>query len=181
MNLLSFVRKPDPKKVTNYIVNIHVSLSGWRGPFVNEAHFDRISRAYQESKEKIGGFWIVDSEGNVQRGLMHGLHTIELERDVSDFPPLIMPHLSMKNGRVIRLTPGGSFISEELYFGDVPIRTLDGLYSSLPNQDDNTKIHYLVMDLKAHNPDYKFDSISTREKTRLRLLENTYRMKISDQ
>jgi hypothetical protein len=59
-----------------------------------------------------------------------------------------------------------------------PHYTLKGLYDSLPNERMHTRIDALKDELARRNG-YSFESIVTSGKTKLKLLENLYRRKVS--
>ncbi len=61
------------------------------------------------------------------------------------------------------------------------IRTLDGLYSTLKNERQNTRIGAILSELEKRDDKFSFDSIATKKETRLKLLERQYQQRISNQ
>lgn len=179
------------------IFNVGISIDGWQGPFKYMGEFDSMHKKKQQAREFYSGRFMVMNTGRIARGGKTGLHTRKGTVHLDEPNPL--PHVHYKDGGIddISFKDGCAYIdnihdifcdaansdkenAEMLEKALKPTYTLEGLYSTLPDQKMNTRITALEQQLKEKR-DFAFQSIAKRKETRLKLLEHQYRRKISGQ
>ena len=176
MGLINFLKKE--KKSENIEVplfNINIALKGWKGPFKDIAHFELIADRERDRRNCNGDFYVL-SGGRLLKGKKENLHTFKGDLDLEEYT-----HVHHNYGIHISdiISKNGDLFFSHI-FGTNPVYTLQGLYNSLPNKKINTKINMLIDALETHT-NYKFNSISKRKETKLKILENAYKRLISNQ
>jgi hypothetical protein len=176
------------KKKSLDVFNISFSISGYHGPFRD--FYDFFSRAEIASKVKpyVGNFH-VNNNGEVKPGFINGLHTLNADFDLDEFRSssgilggISMHHIPYNSEQYSGILDV-LVSSEKMLFLDVrgnPIYTLDGLYSTLPNNKINTRINAINQCLEYFDNPLD-NSIATRKETKLKIAENLYRRKVSNQ
>ncbi|VVB78072.1 Uncharacterised protein [uncultured archaeon] len=178
---LNMLKKREVKEKTP-IFNIHLKITGWEGPFRDYNEFRHVVDHFNYLPDSSTIGYRVLENGKLVPGTKTGLHTYSGEIDLSEFDM----HIHFKSGIGHIVKEGNSiFLKDEkddynAGFPRTPIYALEGLYATLPNNQRITKIRKLEKELKEQRG-YEFNSIARLEKTRLKLLENTYRRKISSQ
>ena len=172
------------------LCNVHISLNDWQGPFKDEDIFEIIAKRYNDAKKNFAGKRKLLRNGELNLGSDSRLHT---RKGSVDLYALGQPHVHFDDGGLQYIEgPTAMFgpvtlNSNRKYwesFSDedrrLPWYTLNGLYSTLPNERMSTRIQVLEKHLK-HHACYNFESIARRKETRLKLLENAYRRLVSNQ
>jgi len=163
------------------LFNIQFDVNGWEGPFSDVNEFRHVSK--QLEKIKSARAFIVANNGILTHGTKEGLHTFYGEIDLRES----YLHFHYSSGMADRIVKeGDDLVLEYLAINkkngveSSPRYTLDKLYSTLSNEKMSTKIGALREALQQH-ANYRSESIAKRKNTRLKLLENAYRRKVSDQ
>ena len=167
-------KKQQPKPTPVPAFNIVIDIEGWEGPFDSLEEFEGMAHKVSIAESQYVGQFHVLSSSRLSHGFKEGVHTYKGEVDLRDQP--IHVHYGHRIDDIY-------FTSEGTFFGRrdrVPKYTLQGLYKTLPNDKTSTRISALRSTLESR-VGYKFDSIATRKEVQLRLLENQYRRRISDQ
>ena len=191
-----------PKKVNlkEPICNLKIDLTGWQKNYSSLIDFVNLSEKMNVLSKFYGDFRLLRDGSLVRSPLDSRFHTHEVELDLREnfrynFPDTFEmrpfrdynpPHLHFKNnGKILGDISPDSFDDIETTklscspFSK-PHYTLNGLYFTLPDMKMNTKIEALQKEI-LYKTGYKSESIATRKETRLKVLENTYKRKISDQ
>ncbi len=130
-------------------------------------------RECDETSQYIGEFTVYSS-GRLERKITPTLHDYKATLEYCD------DHIHLREGRgMIELITKNSKPFLEAEF-ETPQFTLDGLYSSVcPEVSEKPEL--LIEYIKQFDPKVQFNSIATREETKLKLLENAYKRYVSNQ
>lgn len=175
VGLLERIKKKTSAKA---LFNIQFNVVGWERGFRHVDEFRCAARKLEEigSERKF----TVYSDGRLVHGLEKGLHSFCGEIDLREDHPRYEIHIHYFKGDVEHIsTKGNNLVLKDILVTS-PRYTLEGLYSTLPNEKMSTRIGALKTALQEH-VGYEFKSIAKRKDTRLKLLENAYRRRVSNQ
>ncbi|MFH1521341.1 MAG: hypothetical protein ABIF18_00110 [archaeon] len=131
-----------------------------------------LMKEYDRTSQYIGEF-MACSSGQLIRGKENSLHTYEIKlgycEDHIHFPKRGIVDIITKNQK--------PFLEAEFENSRF---TLNGLYSSVWSWELK-KPEMLIDHIKKFNPEFQFNSIATREDTRVKLLEHAYKKYVSNQ
>jgi len=122
---------------------------------------------------KYIGEFIVYNSGRLERGRKHYLHTNTTTIDYGD------DHVHIKGQIIDIATNHNSKPSLNAKFRDRQF-TLDGFYAHNSFNEKN-KEKALYKETRKSNSSFRFDSIATHSRTRIKILENAYRRYVSNQ
>jgi hypothetical protein len=182
------------------VCNLHIDINGWQRTYRNLDY-----QTFLSNSKKLGvlgkfrGDFRLLMDGSLIPSIPdEGFHSYGAEIDLDEvykinfsttkFGPLRylgLPHLHFVPGGEIvgHIHPDSLEDRSELKLTSCPFSrphyTLKGLYNSLEDEKFNTKINALRDELGRGG--YVDNSIANRKQTKLKLLENRYRRKVSNQ
>jgi hypothetical protein len=169
-------------KLSNFAMyNLDIKLEdGWQGPFEEPRDLQLMNERLKEVLPFVGDFTVY-RDGRLLCLKTEGLHTYSGIIDVDQNDHIHFGSPGRRNiSRIKKNWLREKSLVDGFYTPESPVYTLDGLYDTLEDNSEELKIGTLVDALEEH-ANYNFESIATGEKTRLKLLENSYRKHISDQ
>jgi len=173
------------------IFNVHLKITGWEGPFGDYNEFRHVVRGLNYLGDSSTIAYKVMENGKLVPGLREGLHTYSGEIDLGEMGL----HIHYNGGGIGPLLREGDsvfLLDEKMNYENgmkrKPRYTLQGLYETLTDNRMNTKIKRLEEELKEQdkykfntNLRYQFNSIVKHKETKVKLLENAYRRRVSNQ
>ena len=162
---------------------MHIDIIGWKREYLNLTHFLNTAEKATVLREIQGNHILLRNGVLCPNSHDYKLHTyfgeVDLEEDYT------FPHIHLSDGFTLGDIDPESFKESTkprlrgILFSR-PHYTLEGLYSTLPNERINTRINAMQKEL-FERKGYLFESIVTRKAAKLKLLENAYKRIISNQ